>query len=199
MLKSPSAIISAVRGPKPVMKILSLWEPSEGQGMDGMPSRGFAGQILFFTHGSATPIPVHGVVKIHQYANYDPDQPDPTPVHTFTFDDGAWNAHAADGTLGHSYNVFLPFQEEKPAHVVCALRVEITAPDGRMISSPFTEVTLPGRAGKFPGNRITNVSKPDVDAIRSASATTTRSANTTGAAKPVQKLESTTIPLPKKL
>ncbi|MCP4510530.1 MAG: hypothetical protein GY826_29490 [Fuerstiella sp.] len=150
IIKSPVSFVSAIRAEKRIVKILCLWEPAEGQGLDGRPSRGFAGQILMFAHGSPSPISVHGKISIYEYVNFDPDDVDPQPIHKFTFDDGGWNAHRTESTLGESYNVFLPYVVKNNGHATCALRVEYTSEEGRVISSPYTEVTLTAKTSNKP-------------------------------------------------
>ena len=142
VLTSPVQAISSIGREKPVGKILCLWEPAEGQGLDEKPTRGFAGQVMFFTHGDPSPIKVNGTVRVYEYANYDDTQADHEPIHTFTFVDGGWDAHRVEGTLGQTYNVFLPYVADNKRHAVCALRVEYESADGRKVSSPFTKVTL---------------------------------------------------------
>lgn len=154
VMNAPSAMIKAVRAPDPVSKLLCLWEPAEGQGLDEKPSRGFAGQIMFFSPGKDSPVKVKGVVTIFEYIDYDPDAEDPQPDHVFTFDSGAWEAHRAEGTLGHSYNVFLPYVKKDKGHSVCALRVEIETEDGRKVSSPYTEVTLASKTSQRAGSAM---------------------------------------------
>ncbi|MEZ6131453.1 MAG: hypothetical protein R3C59_22490 [Planctomycetaceae bacterium] len=192
IVHAPANLLEAARGPRPVAKILCLWEPAEGQGLDEKPSRGFAGQIMFFGHGDASPMKVKGVVRIFEYVDYHPNQDDPQPLHVFNFDSGAWNVHRSEGTLGHSYNVFLPYVRKDKGHVVCALRVEIETEDGRKVSSPYTEVTLASRTSTLPATGIQR------DVIRNAS-TETASPTTSSdhATTPPVKLESLTIPLPK--
>lgn len=129
-------------------RILCLWEAAEGQGLDGQPSRGFAGQILFFGPGDAAPFPVHGTIRIFEYDNFDPDEDSPKPIHAFVFDDGGWNAHRSESTMGESYNVFLPYVKHHKGRARCALKVEFTAENGRTISSPITEVSLQARQQK---------------------------------------------------
>lgn len=126
-------------------RILCLWEAAEGQGLDGQPSRGFAGQILFFGPGDAAPFPVHGTIRIFEYDNFDPNENSPKPIHAFVFDDGGWNAHRSESTMGESYNVFLPYVKHHAGRAKCALKVEFTAENGRTISSPITEVSLQAR------------------------------------------------------
>lgn len=150
IIKSPVAFVTSIGVEKRIVKILCLWEPAEGQGLDGKPSRGFAGQILMFAHGSPSPIPVHGTISIYEYVNFHPDEVDPQPIHKFTFDDGGWNAHRTESTLGESYNVFLPYVVKNNGHATCALRVEYTSPEGRVMSSPYTEVTLTAKTSNRP-------------------------------------------------
>jgi len=125
-------------------RILCLWEAAEGQGLEGQTTRGFAGQILFFGYGEPSPIKVHGEVRIYQYDNFDPEERSPKPIHVFVFDDGAWNVHEAETTVGHSYNVFLPYVNDHSGTAHCALKVEYIPKNGRPISSPVTEITLEG-------------------------------------------------------
>ena len=145
LLKAPVDFVSGKSRQKSVAKILCLWEAAEGQGLDEKPSRGFAGQIMFFEYGNPTPVEIACDIVIYQYKDYDPDAEEHTLLHTFRFDSGAWQAHRAKGTLGDSYNVFLPFAEKHKDRVTCALRVEATLEDGRKISSPYTEVNLAGK------------------------------------------------------
>jgi len=188
MLNAPAAMLKAARAPDPVSKMLCLWEAAEGQGLDEKPARGFAGQIMFFTHGKASPIKVNGIVRIFEYVDFDADDEDPTPTHVFTFDSGAWNAHRAEGTLGQSYNVFLPYVQKDKGHAVCALRVEIETEDGRKVSSPFTEVTLASKTSNRPAKAM---QRDIVDRTEK-----TNSKDQTPKLAEVRKLDSMTIPLP---
>lgn len=195
VLASPMTLVRAATGPKAVSKILCLWEPAEGQGLDERPSRGFAGQIMFFAHGSPSPIKVDGAVKIFQYSNFDPDEIDPTPIHQFNFSSAALEVHRTDGTIGHSYNVFLPYVEKGNDNAMCALRVEIEDKDGRKVSSPYTEVNLAGRNTVRPSKAIDRgvVSKPAPRIFGGSESA--RKAQTAQAA--VEQLDTLTITMPK--
>lgn len=149
ILKAPINLVSGNSQPQPVGKILCLWEAAEGQGLDEKPSRGFAGQVMFFEHGNPTPVQITGEVVVYQYKDYDEDAEEHTLLHTFRFESNAWQAHRAKGTLGDSYNVFLPYVEKHKDRTTCALRVELTLENGQKISSPYTEVTLAGKQMKI--------------------------------------------------
>lgn len=178
ILKSPMALVTS-RSAKPVAKILCLWEAAEGQGLDERPSRGFAGQIMFFTYGDPSPMKVDGTVRIYQYADFDSEEIDPTPVHKFKFDSTAWNVHRSEGTLGHSYNVFLPYVLKHKGLARCSLRVEFEDSNGQITSAPMTEVVLPNKqksqaASAMQRPVITN--RRFESDVASASEKTTRSA-----------------------
>lgn len=153
ILQAPVRLVTGRNSTQSVSKILCLWESAQGQGLDGKPSRGFAGQLMFFEHGNPSPVKVDGQVVIYQYKDYDPDDEDHHLIHTFRFDSAAWQVHRAEGTLGHTYNVFLPFVEKHKDRVNCALRVEIVLPSGRTVSSPYTEVTLAGKKNGSQGTQ----------------------------------------------
>lgn len=199
-LKSPGQLLTERREKirqQPATRILCLWEAAEGQGLDGRPARGFAGQILFFGPREAAPVPVHGTVRIFEYEDFDPDELNPKPIHVFVFDDTGWNAHRSESTVGEAYNVFLPYVKRHNGLATCALKVEFESKNGRTISSPITEITLDPRQGR--------------SGTQSAMARgTIRKETTAGSAKPLQspaplsapgiernQLDSLTIPLPR--
>jgi hypothetical protein len=190
LLKAPGAALSRNKGTEKVARILCLWEPAQGQGLDEKPGRGFAGQILFFEHGQSSPSPVKGIVKVHEYDNYDPDRMDQIPVHTFTFDSGAWNAHMAEGTLGHSYNVFIPYVMKHNNQAHCALQVEFIPENGRPVLSPFTKISLQGRSG----SRSSYETAIQRDVV---SRSVERTADAADADRRPRSLESVTIELPR--
>ncbi|MEZ6124079.1 MAG: hypothetical protein R3C49_13015 [Planctomycetaceae bacterium] len=194
VVTAPARMIESAIPAKPVGKILCLWEPAEGQGVDELPARGFAGQILFFAHGSPSPMKVKGEVAIYEYVDYDENDDAPTPIHVFRFDSGAWNAHRSEGTLGHSYNVFLPYVLKDRQHSVCALRVEITTEDGRKVSSPYTSVTL---AAKTSHRAASGIQREVVTRSTTPVGTTSQQVSAAAASAPEKStLDTVTIPLP---
>jgi hypothetical protein len=59
-------VVRVIEDPRqPVSEIICLWQPAEGQDMDGLPCRGFAGQLLFFAVGNEAPAEVGGEVMIY--------------------------------------------------------------------------------------------------------------------------------------
>jgi hypothetical protein len=92
---------------------------------------------------------VRGVVNIYEFDHYDQEsENNPEPLHTFSFVSDAWEVHRTEGSLGHSYSVFIPYMSKNKDQVNCGLKVEIVLEDGRKVSTPITQVLLHGKDSK---------------------------------------------------
>ncbi|HUG19453.1 MAG TPA: hypothetical protein VMM56_10770 [Planctomycetaceae bacterium] len=136
----------AVASPaNPAVDVVCLWEPSEGRDLRGLPRRGMKGQIMFFTHGTNSPVVVNGDVKVYQFDNYGPRESWDKPVHQFEFSAAQWNSFLAQGMLGPTYNVFIPYMRKHPEQVNVTLQLRFTPHDGsRVIYSKTANTALPG-------------------------------------------------------
>jgi hypothetical protein len=128
----------------PVIEILGLWEPADGRGPDGKPRRGCAGQILFMTRGQQGPVRIDGSIVIHQFDDVGTPEEQAKPLHTFRFDTGSWTNHFAEGSLGPSYSVFIPYMRDSPYKTLCALRIQYTSVEGKIVHSSIAKINLPG-------------------------------------------------------
>ena len=147
-LKDPGKLIGRPRIEQNVSRILCLWEPSQGTGLDDKPSRGFSGQVLFFGGREESAARISGAVRILVYDNFDASKDDPEPLHTFAFDAKAWDVHRREGSLGHSYSVFIPYNQKHKDTANCAVKVEYTSPEGHLVQSDMIEVLLPGKSAQ---------------------------------------------------
>lgn len=149
LVRDPGSLFGHPRIEKNVARVVALWEPTTGKGIDDQNARGFAGQILFFGSGCETGARVHGKVNIYQYDNYDQNSDEaPELLHTFSFEPDAWEVHRGVGTFGHSYSVFVPYMQHHKDQVHCGLKVELVTDDGRRISTSTTDVLLQGKRGR---------------------------------------------------
>lgn len=142
----------------PVHEIVCLWEPGEGIGLDGLPTRGFAGQILFFTAGQVEPAKVEGDIRIYVFDNHGTPDEQERPIHQFDFDSGSWNTYLHDTNLGAAYQVFIPYTRKGGYSAECALRVRLTPKNGLPIFSKMAKIQLSGRA--YPGETGTSAEAP---------------------------------------
>ena len=187
LVREPGTLFGRPRVEKHVVRIVALWEASHGKGVDEKPSRGFAGQILFFGPKSETGARVRGHVNIYQYDEFDnASEEELTPLHTFSFHPDTWDLHHTEGTLGHSYSCFIPYMRKHKEQVNCGLKVEFVSEDGQSVSSEITEIRLPSRSATATAANITR------GFVREAQLGGKPATNT---APP--SLDSLTIPLPK--
>jgi hypothetical protein len=129
----------------PAVKVLSLWQPAEGTGIDGKTCRGMVGQIYFFTRKSPIGAKVDGTVRIYLFDDQGSDEDQVKPLHQFDFPADSWAARGQDGELGHAYSVFIPYTRKGFHEAHCGLRIRFTpAAGGFPVYSEMTYVTLPG-------------------------------------------------------
>jgi hypothetical protein len=200
LVRDPGVIIGRPKYEPNVIRIVSLWEPASGRDPNDKPARGFAGQVLFFGPSSQAGSRIHGKVVIYEYKNFDPEaSEDPTPLHSFTFEPDAWELHRTEGTLGHSYNCFIPLMSSSREQENCALMVEYIDEDGRKVRSEYVEVLLPSRSASTAAAKATRgfVRESQIGGkLLQASATTATQPPATDSQP--DKLESLSIPLPKR-
>jgi hypothetical protein len=128
-----------------VKEIVCLWEAAEGVGLDGLPTRGFAGQLLFFKPGSDVPVRVEGDVRIYVFYDQGTVDEQSRPLHQFDFPSAAWQTFARDTNLGPAYQIFVPYTRKGRNYAECAVRVRLTANDQLPVYSKLASIALPGR------------------------------------------------------
>lgn len=148
---------------------------------------------MFFTYGEPSPIKVDGTVRIYQYANFDAEEIDPKPIHEFVFESNAWDAHRSEGTLGHSYNVFLPYVLKHKGVARCGLHVEFEDRKGQKTSAPITEVVLSSKTSKSRPPVVTN-KRFESDVVNASAKKPRTPAETSEAAD--KQMDTLTISLP---
>ncbi|MBW3542489.1 MAG: hypothetical protein KY476_19680 [Planctomycetes bacterium] len=135
----------------PVQRVVCIWEASEGRGVDGLPARGFAGQILFFTRTNSAPVRVEGDVRVYVFDDQGTPEEQKRPIHQYDFlhgeDADSWNRHLAVGALGPAYYVFIPYPRKGGHQARCALQVRLVPREGQPAFSDMISVVLPGYEG----------------------------------------------------
>ncbi len=130
----------------PVAKIICIWEASRGRDMNGSPARGVAGEISFITPNSSIPVKVDGDVEVYVFDNQGKREERTKPIHKFRFDSLSWNRHFIEsGSVGPSYNVFIPYTRKVVHQVEVSLSVRFIPKTGRQsVISSIDRIILPG-------------------------------------------------------
>jgi hypothetical protein len=130
----------------PAIEVLAVWQAAEGPGLGGIPTRGFAGQIFFFTQDRAQPVAVDGKVRIYVFDDHGTVQDQVKPLRQFDFERQSWAAHLQNSKLGPTYGVFIPYPRDDYHQAVCSLRIRFTPLKGRPLFSASSTIVLPGPA-----------------------------------------------------
>lgn len=128
----------------PAIEILAIWQAAEGPGPKGIPVRGFAGQIFFFSQDRETPVAVDGEARIYVFDDHGTSQQQVQPLHQYDFDRASWTAHLQNSKIGPTYGVFIPYPRNDYHQAVCSLRIRFSAPKTRPLYSPSSTIVLPG-------------------------------------------------------
>lgn len=146
-LSLPDNIKWFEKDPKPQVpeRMVPVWTHSV-MNRAGQPSqRGFGGRVTFFGDDDRTPILVDGQLTVYAFDDEDPDPNDPAPEKKFIFPRERLASHQSESNLGPSYSFWLPWDEVGGAQRKLSLIGRFDDAEGRVILSPPSSVTLPGR------------------------------------------------------
>jgi hypothetical protein len=148
--RNPFAKVPAATDRNPIVEVICLWEAAEGVDLDGLPCRGFAGKILFFTNGHKEPVKVNGDIRIYVFDDQGTPDEQTRPIHQFDFPEPVFQQYMTESGLGAAYQLFIPYTRKGSHRATCALRVRVTPPSGRPVFSKMASIILPGKAAQKP-------------------------------------------------
>lgn len=174
----------------PIAQVLAVWQPADGV-FSGRTSRGFAGQIYFFTAGNPLPAEADGEVTVYVFDDVGSEEEQVKPIHQFRYTADAWKKLKTQGKVGQTYGIFIPYTRPGIEEAQCSLRVRYTPTNGPTIHSEMANVPLPGvhrdKADTAVELTAANLSSPDdldpAEALASAAQAAASSAPR-GAGKP---------------
>lgn len=179
LLRGLGNSIPTATADNPVVRILCVWQPAEGRGLDDLPARGFAGKVFFFTRNGAGPVRVDDDVRIYVFDDEGTREQQVEPFHKFDFVGGAWNAFLTDTQLGPAYNLFVPYSRKGYQAAHCALRLRLKPQaGGPTIQSDMATVILPGTAKKEDATAVAAREAASDDANSQAARPPARAADT---------------------
>lgn len=130
----------------PAVRILAVWQVGEGQGPDGLTTRGFAGQIFFLDANDQIPAKVDGDVRVYVFDDQGTAEERDKPLHQFDYPRESWKVRMTTTKMGPAYVVFVPYTRKGSHKAVCSLRLRYTpAEGGPPLFSDMSQVSLPGR------------------------------------------------------
>jgi hypothetical protein len=185
--------------PQTPLRTTAFWTDSVlNQG--GLPGvSGFGARVLFYGTDDETPIIVDGSLTVYGYDDTDGHEHS-TPARKFVFPAEYLEKHYSKSDLGHSYSIWIPWQEASgpQRQISLILRFE-SRKGGAIVISEMSRHTLPGF-------KASDADHPDVaqsgNAPSRIESTVRQSSHETEIVEeqpPKEKMSTTTITLPPRL
>lgn len=147
----------------PVGQIVCLWTPGEGNDPDGVPCKGFMGQVLFLSQNTSKPLEIEGEVRIYLFDDQGTAEEQAKPLRMFNFDNGSWAIHLTDSSFGPAYQVFVPYVRRGVSNANCSLRLRLKPKVGPVVFSEFTNMQLSGYKKTLRGDEAKPIDQEEVD------------------------------------
>lgn len=142
--------LSSILPPGPPTKAVAAWDPAVRHAGDETPQRGFGGRVYFYDSEAKKPIKIKGNIVVYAFdeENRKPDDNAPTRSYYFAKDDV--KKLYSKSKLGHSYNLWVPWDAEGPDGKVkkVSLIVRYVPDSGASVVSSQAIVYLPGKANQ---------------------------------------------------
>jgi hypothetical protein len=184
-------------------KVVTVWSDAVLQNSGGPATRGFGGRLVFFRPGEETPVRVDGTLVVYAFdeGNRNSDRAKPDRKYVFTPEQFA--THYSKNQLGHSYSVWLPWDEAGGPKREVSLVARFTPVDGPTIVGEHTKLILRGKSKRPAGDRvhsreITRRKLPDKSAVTPVAHHAPVADNDDGEspeATPRRRMVTTTIPI----
>ncbi|MFO1023168.1 MAG: hypothetical protein U0903_21130 [Planctomycetales bacterium] len=123
-------------------RITALWTHTilEQPGKPGV--RGFGGRLMFHDRDTEKPVRVKGTLTV--FAFNDTDKHQSQPERKFVFSEQDLQQHYSHSRLGHSYSIWLPWDEVGGTPRQISLVTRFEPEKSGMVVSETAHVTLPG-------------------------------------------------------
>jgi hypothetical protein len=198
--------------PKTPDKIVSIWTDTVLYRTDRTPQRGFGGRLMFYQAKNEQPVKVDGTIVVYAFdeTNRAPNNAKPDRKYVFTPDQVP--AHYSKSKIGHSYSVWIPWDEVGglKKEISLVVRFEPKGEAGVVMGDPSRQL-LPGMTAaaaqepsKLPAEGATAGMSPiptDSQRVQQASynaASPSATVSTTPDA-PTRRMTTTTISVPSEM
>lgn len=106
--------------------------------------RGFGGRVMFYAAEGGKPIKVRGTLVVYAFDETGRDTEHVRPDRKYVFTPEQFEKHYSKSALGHSYSVWLPWDEAGGPRREISLLVRFTPIDGAAIVGDLSKHNLPG-------------------------------------------------------
>jgi len=132
--------------PQTPANVVAVWSEVLLQHPDRPPTRGFGGRLMFFGPDRDTPLRVDGSLVVYAFDEDNRDPNSGTPDRKYAFTAEQFVGHYSESELGHSYSVWIPWDQAGGPKQDVGLICRFSPTQGPAIISEQTRVALPGNS-----------------------------------------------------
>jgi hypothetical protein len=141
-LRQPlAAILPAGDKPQPPTKVVAVWTDALAQHPAKRATRGFGGRLMFFGRDPGETVRVDGTLVVYAFEG---KKGKAKPDRKYVFKPEQFVNHYSESKLGHSYSVWIPWDEAGGSQQDVALVCRFDPVEGAPVVSEQALVTLPG-------------------------------------------------------
>jgi len=124
--------------------IVAVWTYAVAHTPGQPPTRGFGGRIMFYQDGREKPIKVDGTLVVYAFEETGNHEQKVIADRRYVFSPEELQRSYSQSRLGHSYSIWLPWDEAGSPQRTVSLIVCFTARQGSTVVSQQSKVSLPG-------------------------------------------------------
>jgi hypothetical protein len=133
-------------------RVIALWTDTVLTRTNTPPVRGFGGRLMFYEGKKESPIKVEGTLVVYAFDETGRDPDSARPDRKYVFTPEQFPAHYSKSKIGHSYSVWIPWDEVGGIQKDITLIVRFEAKNSSPIVGEQHRMLLPGmtppRAGE---------------------------------------------------
>ena len=145
-IPSPKELFSWKPGPKNPGRVLAVWTDTIMNQPARAGVRGVGGRLIFYDADHDETVKVEGTLTVYAYYAESPDSENTVPARKYVFLPDQFERHYSKSKIGHSYSVWLPWDEAGGPPRQLTLIARFEPKGGAAILSDPARQFLPGVA-----------------------------------------------------
>jgi len=125
-------------------KVVAVWTDTVLYDPERPATRGFGGRLMFYTNKQADPIKVEGTLVVYAFEEANRRKGDNKPDRKYLFTPEQLTKHYSKSGIGHSYSVWIPWDEAGGPQTDISLIVRFMPKKGSVIVGEQSTHILPG-------------------------------------------------------
>ncbi len=126
-------------------KVVAMWADTVRHQSNSPPERGFGGRLMFYGREPKKPIKVEGTLVVYAFDEAGRKRDNAAPDRKFVFPAEQFTKHYSKSELGHSYSVWLPWDQVGGEEKDVSLIVRFMPKAGPVVIGDQTKHILPGK------------------------------------------------------